>query len=422
MLSNWAVWLSASAVAILLIIAPGLRGLSRRICRVYGVYFLVAFVGRGFILDVVQPAPRLNSTFPISTLAIAGYSSSLAVIIPLASVCSLALFVSLNVVSRLFPARPLIYRVTTSVAILTYAVGGIMRLSGLALSTTADWSRLSSIGQTIAIATFAGVVLGTDWRAESSRIVLVMAGAELLFSFLNASKTPLLTVILILYLDPRRRKLSGRAVLAALLSTLVAFTVLQRLKGNGSQSVSDGNLLTEAYFSVTGRLDGLFALAGAWSNGPAAYHPIGGLSSAFARALIPGWLQGGNKELAGLLWGTNVYHVYNGTSYAEGLAGEGYALLGVFGPLLWGLIGGTLLAIVLKIMGSESFFLQTIALAFIGSTVLFERGLLGQFEQFSSAVQGALLATVLVANFSIYGHHRRKARDVPNEFVAPIKS
>jgi hypothetical protein len=390
-------WALAFATAVILFVGPGLPLLARRISRVYAVYFSFAFVLRSVLLVTIEPAPASGSAFVVADLAAAGYDSSVPQVLPYASASGLGLFAALWLVTRLpISRRQVELTLPVSQALFIYAAATILRLLATVVPDSGLIARLGSLGQTACVVILAGIVLGTDWRAGAQRLVLCLAITEVVFSVLSASKTPLLTVLLLVYLDPRRPKLSMKVLLAGAAALIVAFTSIQSLKSSGGPEQT-GNLAERAFFSMAGRLDGLFALAGVWRQGSGLYHPEGGMAASMLRAVLPGWLQVGDKELAGRLWGINIYRVDNGTSYAEGLAGEGLAIGGELGPLWWGVAGGVLLGAAILAAASRFRLIQFTALAFLASTATFERGLLGQLEQISAAAQAAALIVVALA-------------------------
>lgn len=387
------IWAGASFVAALLLIAPGLPDLAKRICRVYGFYFSIAFVLRGALLAWLEPDPIQGSSFALSSLAHAGYSRGLGEVMPFAMASAFGFFVALLATSRFLRPGQLRFGLTTSTSAMVFGIGVAARVAGLLFADDATLARMGGVGQAICAAVLAGTVLGTDWRRTGVRLVVAMGFAEVLLSILSASKTPVLTLLLLLYLDPHRGRVTIRAFLLGVGVVVGAFTFLQRLKPNANQ-IEGENILAQAFFSIIGRLDGLYALAGAWQLGAGQYNPSGGMAGAALRAVTPGWLQSSTKELAGGLWGINVYGVHNGVSYAEGLAGEGLAIGGVWGPLIWGLCAGVILASALLLASSGNLGFQLAGLAFVASTVVYERGLLGQIEQIGSVVQAALATSV----------------------------
>ena len=390
-------WGLAVATAVILFAGPGLPLLAKRVSRIYALYFCFAFILRSVLLVTLEPSPSSGSAFAVADLAAGGYDRSVPLVLPYASASGLGLFAALWLVTRL-PLSRRIVELTLPVpyAVVIYATGCALRLAAAAAPDSGLFARLGSLGQTACLVVLAGIVLGTNWRNSSQRLVLCLAGAEVAFSVLSASKTPLLTVLLLVYLDPRRPRLSAKVVVVGALTLVVAFTGIQGLKSSGGPEQT-GNLAERAFFSMAGRLDGLFALAGVWRQGSGLYHPEGGMAAAMLRAVLPGWLQVGDKELAGRLWGINIYRVDNGTSYAEGLAGEGLAIGGELGPLWWGVAGGVLLGAAILAAASRFRLIQFTALAFLASTATFERGLLGQLEQISAAAQAAALIVVALA-------------------------
>lgn len=412
-------WVYLYAVAVLLISGPGLLGTVRRLIRIYGCYFLVAFVMRSTLLAILEPVPQENSSFAISELAYRGYDDSLNALLPYVCTASLALYASAFVGQRLFLRSPveLKFSVLPSVAAAVYVSGVLLRAGAVILPDSALFARMGSLGQGISAGILAAFILGTDWRKSAPRLALALCALECLTSFPLVSKTPLLTVLLLLYLDPRRPKLHVRTISMAFLAIVFAFTGLQALKPQAN-AIQGDNWLEMTFFSLTGRLDGLYAMSEAWASGPASYIPERGVLRAVANGLVPGWLQDGDKLLAGRLWGINIYGADTGVSYAEGLSAEGYVMLGDWGPAIWGVLGGLVFAAVGWAIQSGNRYLQLVAFSLLASTVMFERGILGQIEQLGSVLQSSVVAIVGLVVFQ----NIQKSRRQSTEFISFAKS
>lgn len=404
------IWTFLFIVAFLLIVGPGLRGILRRLIRIYGIYFVIAFVVRSVLLVLLQPAPQENSSFAISVLAYRGYVESLDAVLPYACAASFAVYLSAFIGQRLFIPKQdmLTFAVQPSGAAVIYLFGLLLRMGDILAYDSVFSSRLASLGQGVSLGILAALILATDWRKRAAVLTLTLCAVEAFTSIPLASKTPLLTVLLLLYLDPRRPRLHVRMVLMSCLGVVFAFTSLQSLKSTANP-LQGQNWVEQTFFSLTGRLDGLYALSGAWISGPGSYRPEGGVLQAALGGLLPGWLQYDDKILAGRLWGINVYGVDTGVSYAEGLSAEGYVLMGMWGPVLWGLLGGLVFIAVTQAIRSKSRYIQIAGFSMLASTVLFERGLLGQMEQVGSALQSSAIACVALVVFE--GLNRRGGRN-----------
>jgi len=197
-------WGLAVATAVILFAGPGLPLLAKRVSRIYALYFCFAFILRSVLLVTLEPSPSSGSAFAVADLAAGGYDRSVPLVLPYASASGLGLFAALWLVTRL-PLSRRVVELTLPVpyAVVIYATGCALRLAAAAAPDSGLFARLGSLGQTACLVVLAGIVLGTNWRNSSQRLVLCLAGAEVAFSVLSASKTPLLTVLLLVYLDPR---------------------------------------------------------------------------------------------------------------------------------------------------------------------------------------------------------------------------
>ena len=379
------------ALNVLCLWAPGLSVLPKRLLRVYGCYMLLAFTAQALLLLALEPAPG-HANFAVPALIWPTYAQGLENVLPklnLGITLMLALVLTTGRRLRETGLRPLYVPLAATVAV--YVVANLMRLT----ARTSDAGVLGSISARASLigpTVIAVVVIGTDWRqgGRGPRFFLVIAAlVECGWAVAFASKTPLLSVLLLFYLDPRRRKITPRAFALGAVAVFAAFTLIQDLKPTVNQSeYLEGGRAASFFVSLTNRFDGLDALTGAVVAGPGSYVTVGEVLLALPRTVLPQSLSGQEKELAGVRWGRQIYGRTNGTHYAEGLAAEGYAVAGWSGVVAWALTGGFALLAVAAGLASRRLPILIFSCAYASSSGLFERGLLGQQELLSNSFQG----------------------------------
>jgi hypothetical protein len=216
---------------------------------------------------------------------------------------------------------------------------------------------------------------------------------------MSASKTPILVLVLLLYLDVRRKRLTIRSLALGASVITIAFTTIQGLKNirsgvGASRLAEDSSIWVNVYLSLTGRLDGLYSLSGAVLRGPGSFQLTDGLSQTLFTRIVPNWVTGETKTLSGLEWGRQIHRTSSGAYFAEGVPAEGYALYGLLGVAVWAVVAAAMMFATERSLQSGSIFFGLVSLGFVGTTGLFERGVFGQLEILSTCAQVAVLAVL----------------------------
>jgi hypothetical protein len=399
------------AITIFLLSGAGLSPSLRRLARVAGVYAFLAFVVRSAELLIFNPFPSYSSVLAFAPLASPSYATGLASVLPI-EVIGLSTFTfGLMILDRLRWKRVedvvltplddvLMRRLYWTSAILHGLERGVHVLSSSSHVVGNLLSHLAATSTTC----FVLYVICVDWRRSrhSRRFVLAAASCEVLFGLLSASKTPLLVVVLALYLDPKRKRLTSRQLLVAIMAAVFAFGFVQSLKPRAADKVTTTNPFSSVGKEITARFDGLLALTGSFQNGAGSLGNQYFVDSLTAN-LLPQAIVGQPKRLSGVVWGEKIYHLHSGTSYAEGFTPEGYAVHGILGVVLWNMAGAAALVVVAKRTRAGPLWIRFFFGTILASTGLFERGLLGLIESVSGGVQVALF--VFILQFAVRPRH-----------------
>lgn len=381
--------------------APGLPVLQRRVVRVFAVYVAVADLMRGLALLAINPSPSLGS-YALEPLLQPTYADGVAATFPVVALGLTAVVAGVYVLNalRLSKARRERQYTIASLGLVASAAYGLA-YSMRVISSLVEAGAVANIagrGNLIAPAVLGLVILTQHWRAAPSlrRLIALAALGEIIWALLAASKTPLFAFLLLLYLDPRRPRLRPQAVLAGATAVLLAFTVIQNLKPSSSQTAAlraEQSLGTQLVSTISNRFDGLRAATVAVRLGPGSYISPDDAALAAAQVFVPNSISAGRKESAGLRWGRLMYGSAERTFYAESAVAEGFAIAGLPGALVWCMSVGLLLGLVCRLILGAGLALRFVAAGLLGSSALFERGLLGITENISNAFQALIIAS-----------------------------
>lgn len=381
----------------LLLWAPGLPVLPARISRVLGAYSMLSFTGRALVMVILQPKPGVDGSAPIAVLYpdYAATSDPILRLQALALLCFVAgLHVSLSLGLRA-AVQSVAYGEPRAI-LRAYLLVNLMALGSTVL-TDGD-NRATSLLYLASYALLARYIFATTWRtsSNSAAILALISAISLTQAVMTDSKTPILTLLLAYYLGPHRRGYSVRSLVLSGIAVGFAFIFVQNLKGGYTEPFRQPRRWSQFYDSVIGRFDGLVSVAYAYRSGPGSYAPDNGVGVRLLTALVPDPLLEGSKPLSGVEWGERVYRVSNGVSYAEGFAAEGYVFAGTIGVVLWAFATAALAIMSCAILTSQATYLSGLGGAFLLSTAIFERGLVGQVETLGAATTGAFLASIAV--------------------------
>lgn len=399
-------WLSLIAVIGFGLWAPGLSLVLRRLTRAFALYMGVAFVGRPLYLLAANPLQGSKTGLADPLLAMPTYWQGLQPVARLVLVGFISFLLCLYVVGFLTRNRwhPVELRHILDLRPywLIWVACWICRISihfgvfspGSALGLVAD--RLLPL----ATALLGVLVLTTEWRSArgSRRAVFIMALGELLWSYVDTSKTPLLAALLFFYVDPERGRISFRLFCASVAGLVTAFLLIQSFKpgqaGHVDASLSIWQRLT---VGILTRLDAVHAVAVAHVSGPGSYLSYGSVASRLLTGWIPQQLLGTHRLGAGELWAQLMNHSLPGVSLAQGPIAEGYAVAGFVGVVLWSVASALVLMGSAWIMSSVRRLVPDLFAAYIiASAALFEQGVIGLVDVIGSALQVCLICAILV--------------------------
>lgn len=381
----------------LLLNGTGLPAVVRRLLRIFGVYVLLAFTLRSAALVIFDPKPAAGS-FALGVLRSPTYLAGLTRVLPIVNLGLLSLLVAVHVLTRRWPGRawePVPSRVRLPALIGVLVVGHLLRIVAQ-VSPSGPLGQLGGRGGLIAPTVIAFVVLGTDWRKAgrlTRQFLVVAAALELVWAAVEASKTPILALLIIFYLDPNRARVSAKAVAVTAGAALLAFTVIQGLKPiPQTQYEAASSPVERITLNLSNRFDGLRAAGYAKERGQGSYPTVASALRVAGVNLVPQSLSGNAKVPAGIRWGSEIYGIPNNTTYyAETLSAEGFVVGGALGVVLWNLIGGGLIVALARGLRSTRVPVRLLACSVAVSSALFERGLLGQAELLGVALQGCLV-------------------------------
>lgn len=387
---------------LVLFASPGLPILLRRLMRIYATYVLIAFTARSVGLMVLEPGLESGS-FALRGLLAPTYADGLSHVLPFVNLGLFVLIAATQVFARVWmnddkPIQPGQVRLATLIGVLL--VGNLLRALAL-LNPDGPLGQIGGRGGVIAPTVIAFVVVGTDWRRASraTRQFLIVAGVlEISWAVVQASKTPILALMIVFYLDPHRSRISAKALAGAVVGLVVAFSLVQGLKrGDNTQIDAIANPVARVTLSLSSRFDGLRAAAAARGNTGERYLLPTEYGKTLALDLLPQTLSGHSKLPAGIRWGRDVYRIPgNSTYYAETLSAEGFVVAGLMGVVIWNVAGSMILVGTAKGLRSPRTYRRMTACGVAAASALFERGLLGQAEHFGATVQGCLIIMTIV--------------------------
>jgi hypothetical protein len=416
----WVHLVILGAITAVMLRAPCVDLLTRRLLRIIGVYVVLSFVARAGGLLAFNPTPVKDFSFAMSNLRRPSYAAGLAEVLPVEWLFLLVmLLVAITVDRTRAPRTPRSTRRDVPLYL------GVAFVAGAALSClsvfpfAASISQPVAIGETLSLTVYGVVALRVDWRASPQGRYFVLYGLAWLvaYSFLVNSKTPILVGTALLYLDPQRRAPTFRSVALASTSFFVAFTAIQaRATGGASSSGLPATLLE----SLSGRFDGLRALSVAVQRGPGSYMPLDDYAHQLVNGAVPSLLTGHDKVLSGRLWGIVVYRGDGTVSYAEGFVAEGYVMAGLVGVVVLAVVAGVLVVGLGRGATRRGSVIPWIAISLMASTALYERGLLGFAEHANISAQAVFALALLRAFFGDRGNGGRDLLPSPSSESAGV--
>jgi hypothetical protein len=415
-------WLCLIIVIAFGVWSPGLSLVLRRLTRAFALYMGVAFIGRPLYLLLVHPAQGYGARLADPRLLTPTYWNGIQTVSRLALVGLIACGVTVYAIAYATRGRWRRVGLRSTVGLapfwLIWMMCWLCRMAIRFGFVPINSSTGLVAGRFLPAATaLLGVlVMTTDWRRTASgrRAVLIFALGELLWSFLDASKTPLLASLLFFYLDPERGRISVRLFVASAVSLLTAFTLVQGLKpGQAGQMYSGISVWQRGVISLLARLDALHAVAVAQAAGPGSYLSHSAVASRLLTGWIPQQLLGISRIGAGEMWAQLMNHSPPGVSLAQGPIAEGYAVAGFAGVVLWSIFSATALIASAWVITTQRRLVTTFFASYvIASAALFEQGAIGLVDIVGSAIQISLVCWILATLVETRDKRRRRAVEV----------
>ncbi|MDN4612582.1 hypothetical protein [Arthrobacter burdickii] len=419
-------WLTVGAIMVTLVAlaisAFGMSAIPRIIVIAQAIYWTISYVVRPLFLLAFQPNPPVRDGISDQRLSAGGYEDGVyevlkPILFGLIVYMVLILLVSRYLSGKRFPLNsPSFVRSQgqTTLFALLIVVGWIFR----GMSVVLGGSSLTSTMQLLAIVGCGGLIIYSPKRPRNGERMLLYAAiaSEALWTFVSASKTPLIAAIIFVVM---RFSIAGWTrkrvafVLVAALVMIVGFASFQQFKLSqiSADSVSDFSKsdyprwsrpllpIVQRFDQFSAVTDARLAGESSWLTGPEM------ITHAFG-TFLPQTLSG-EKVSAGLLWNTEVraYSLqdaeYSSVSLAEGFVAEGYVAGGYGGIALeaiWILVG---LVLVSMLLAHGGVFSRSLGVLCIGFPILFERGFLGGVETISKGIQVSALIYVVWILFVI---------------------
>ena len=362
--SDWlflVAWLGLTFVIAFGLWSPGLSLVLRRLTRAFSFYMGIAFIGRPSYLLLAQPTRGSSTGLADPLLSTPTYWQGIQTVSRLALLGLLVFLLCVYLIGfitrhgwypvalRRFADLTPYWLIWVACWLCRIAIQSALLPPSSPLGLVAE--RLLPV----ATALLGVIILTVDWRsvAGGRRAVLVIALGEVLWSYLDASKTPLLASLLFFYVDPGRGRLSLRLFGASLVGLATAFLLIQSVKpGQAGHAYVGLPIWQRLTASVLTRLDAVHAVAVAHMAGPGSYLSYGTVATRILTGWIPQQLLGINRLGAGEMWAQVMNHSLPGVSLAQGPVAEGYAVAGLAGVVLWSALSAVALVGAAWVMAS----------------------------------------------------------------------
>lgn len=397
------------SISILAIAGLGIRtkGVLGALLVVQAGYWSLGFVVRPLFLIATAPEPLPGDSIADPRLAYPSYSESLPDVLTPAliglPVYCLAMAVISWAYARRVPAQSQRFGPTISTVpiLILLLLGWLLRVGELATQS----ALLEGLSGLAGVAVGMFILYSRQWMRPAG-VGLVVIG-ELLWSVVEASKTPILAVLLwyvIRLLVERRR--AGRYLVLVMVAGLASFLAIQGLKvERGVLRSSDEYgiaypLWARPLLPVIARFDALRAQSDAWFAGPSSWISPTEAVAQFGTSLVPQGLLMEPKPLVGAQWGFEVrrqsLNVEPGANLAEGPFAEGWVIGGVSGVLIATLAFAGVTVLVAWLLNSTNVFAAAVGVGMTTVPILFERGVLAAGEALGKSLQWALIAAVVL--------------------------
>jgi len=395
------------AIPILLALAvPGrkLDLVPRRILRAIVAYGALGYFLHGLYMILVNPTPGLNGFIADPRLLQPNYLDGLSQIAPEAALGLAVLLSSMYVFSRLMgrsgPIPPPTGNPQWALALaVAVSLAWVVRMYAI-VNHQFPLSGLEGRIGALPTAALGVIVICTNWRGLTWLRIVVIAAAlgEALWSVETAVKTPLLAVAFFFYVDPNRKRISVSALVAGVVTVILAFAVIQPNKTTTGYGDYNGNTALILPATILTRFDFVRGLTDAASNVPGFYMATPELLGRLGGVWVPQSLTGTQKVAAGVLWGQRMENDLSGVHFPPGPTAEGYAIYGYLGIVIWNFVVGVAAAALARLLNRRRYFpLAVFAAGVFASSAIFETGVLGLNEAFSDSFQLSIVASGLYA-------------------------
>lgn len=421
---QWTVVLVATALVVMAWASMGVPGVARVLLITQTFYWAWSYVARPVVLLWVQPVPQYDDSLADPRLAGIGYDHGISlamkpVVFGLWVYAVLVMVLALWCRGRRSPEAKLLRdnRFIPTMWLI-YALGTASRVGQFVTGTTGgagDIKSPNAILEYLAFMASTGalaiiIYLRSPARVTTVFVLTALVAGEVLWSAVTESKAPVMGAALAVavrfaIIGWNRARVAGVTVIAVLGITM--FPWLQSFKHRTAGSSIDA-AIDQSYpphvrflLPMLRRFDLLDASTDVYyMNGRPWIVPSEVIHHA-VESLIPAQLLGREKFAAGVRWATEVrgssVDMSNVTvSLAEGHINEGYLVGGYVGVVITSIF---LLGMVLAWSGalfSRSIFVVALAVeAGIASPILFERGIMGNFEVIGKCLQIAALVAFI---------------------------
>ncbi|WP_431950975.1 hypothetical protein [Nocardia lijiangensis] len=436
----------AGALLTLVVAAAWIPGVVRVFVIAQAAFWSLSYIARPLVLLAVQPAPHYGDNVPDPRLADLGYDRGIDLVLDHV-VFGLWAYAALVVAYAVWargrpPVAPALVGDTDLMPTLItmYALGLLGRAAsvltgsvGSAGDVTSANPILSFVSILATVAALGLIVFARPARRETAALVVgALLAGELLWTAVVESKTPIMGAAMAVAIrfalgGWTRAKAFGVAGIGVLgiggFGWLQSFKTTELAKAESALIDSDYPPAVRPFLSILRRFDLLEAATDAYFHGPGYWLTPSEVLNNAAFSLVPAQLLGAEKFQSGTAWasdvrGASVDMSKVSVSLAEGNLNEGYVLGGYGGVLIGALFTFALLLAWARALSSRLFPVVVLGLAVTGSSVLFERGILGSMENLGKFLQAAVLAWLIHA--VVTEVRRRTGHGAPARVVSPV--
>lgn len=413
-------WLLGYVVAVLVALASLVRGASAVVQVILAgqvIYWGISYVVRPSFLMLFSPNPPVSDGISDPRIAGGGYEENLTAVLLPVCIGLTAYLVLMVLLRRLYQYKggrqegglSIRHQHTqNSYFLACFSFGWIFRI----LSAGGVGSGIVATLELVALVGVGGLLtrgLRRDGKTPTALILLVII-SETAWTFVSASKTPIIAVVVFLALRfctdgwTRQRValvLSAGVVLVGGFSTFQSYK-LSNVTGEVVDSFQASGYPTgvRPFLGIVQRFDQFAAVTDAVFAGVGSWLTPAEIITKITLSFVPKLFLS-DKTNAGAQWNLEVRtqslpgaHLSD-VSLAEGFIAEGYVLGGALGIVIGAMFVAGLGVALSYFISSKSIYLNAAGLVLMSFPVLFERGMLGGVEMFSKSLQAAAVATII---------------------------